>query len=104
MEEDSLSSLVPNKKSSFIKDQSRRHKCEIEIDITYSLLVVAGSSRSCNGGQEFELGRPTFKYGAHAVGTCGAKKQKAHHPVQCESYYEILQSSQVREVLRFLLY
>ena len=34
----------------------------------------------------------------------GQKKQKAHHPVQCESYYEILQSSQVREVLRFPLY
>ena len=104
MEEYSLSSLVPNKKSSFIKDQSRRHKCEIEIDITYSLLAVAASSRSCNGGQEFELGWPTFKYGAHAVGTCGATKTKTHHSVQCESYYEILQSFQVREVLRFLLY
>ena len=76
VEEYSLSSLVPNKKSSFIKDQSRRHKCEIEIDTTYSLLAVAASSRSCNGGQEFELGRPTFKYGAHAVGTCGATKTK----------------------------
>ena len=34
----------------------------------------------------------------------GQQKQKTHHPVQCESYYEMLQSSQVREVLRFLLY